>query len=135
MNEFVWPVRVYYEDTDSGGVIYHANYLKFLERGRTEWLRSLGFEQDVLLNEQGILFVVRSMRLDYLRPGRFNDWLKVHTRPLHCGRASLTLTQSVWREEGVELCQAEVTVVCLEAKTFRPCPIPGLILAEITSGS
>lgn len=135
MSEFVWPVRVYYEDTDSGGVIYHANYLKFLERGRTEWLRSQGFEQDILLKEQGILFAVRSMRLDYLRPGRFNDWLKVHTRMLHCGKVSLTLTQVVRREEGIDLCQAEVRVACLDAQTFRLRPIPKPILAGIISDS
>lgn len=132
MNEFVWPVRVYYEDTDSGGVVYYANYLKFMERARTEWLRSLGFEQDVLLNEQGLLFVVRSLRLDYLRPGRFNDWLKVHSHLLARGRASLVVAQTVRRGEETPLCQAEVKVACLNAQTFRPCSIPKLILAGIT---
>ncbi|QBQ53991.1 tol-pal system-associated acyl-CoA thioesterase [Nitrosococcus wardiae] len=132
MNEFIWPVRVYYEDTDSGGVIYHANYLKFMERARTEWLRSQGFEQDALLNEQGLLFAVRSLRLDYLRPGRFNDWLKVHTHLLQCRKASLIFAQTVHRGEETALCQAEVKVVCLDAQTFRPHPIPKLILAEIT---
>ncbi|KFI24003.1 tol-pal system-associated acyl-CoA thioesterase [Nitrosococcus oceani] len=132
MNKFVWPVRVYYEDTDSGGVVYYANYLKFMERARTEWLRSLGFEQDVLLNEQGLLFVVRSLQIDYLRPGRFNDWLKVHSHLLERGRASLAFAQTVRRGEQTLLCQAEVKVVCLNAQTFRPCPIPKLILAEIT---
>ncbi|ADJ27108.1 tol-pal system-associated acyl-CoA thioesterase [Nitrosococcus watsonii] len=131
MNEFVWPVRVYYEDTDSGGVVYYANYLKFMERARTEWLRSLGFEQDVLLNQQGVLFVVRSLRLDYLRPGRFNDWLQVHSHLLKRGRASLTFSQTVRRGEETLLCQAEVKVACLNAQTFHPCPIPKWILTEI----
>lgn len=132
MNEFVLPVRVYYEDTDSGGVVYHANYLKFMERARTEWLRSRGFEQDALRHEQGLLFAVRSLRLDYLRPGRFNDWLKVHTHLLQCGSASLTFAQTVQRGGETALCQAEVKVVCLDAQTFRPRPIPKPILAEIT---
>ncbi|ADE13389.1 tol-pal system-associated acyl-CoA thioesterase [Nitrosococcus halophilus Nc 4] len=134
MNEFVLPMRVYYEDTDSGGVVYHANYLKFMERARTEWLRSQGFEQDALLKEQGLLFAVRSLRLDYLRPGRFNDWLKVHTHLLQCRKASLTFSQTVQRGEESALCQAEVKVACLDAQTFRPRPIPKLILAEITGG-
>lgn len=134
MDEFILPVRVYYEDTDSGGMVYHANYLKFMERARTEWLRSQGFEQDSLVNEHGIIFAVRSLRLDYLRPGRFNDWLKVHTYPLHYGSASLNFSQTVQREgEREPLCQAEVKVACLDAQTFRPRPIPKLIIAEITS--
>ncbi|MEJ1469461.1 MAG: YbgC/FadM family acyl-CoA thioesterase, partial [Candidatus Sedimenticola sp. (ex Thyasira tokunagai)] len=77
MMEFIWPVRVYYEDTDSGGVVYYANYLKFMERARTEWLRQLGFEQDELLEKEGILFAVRRVAVDYLRPARFNDELLV----------------------------------------------------------
>jgi acyl-CoA thioester hydrolase len=133
MNEFVWPVRVYYEDTDSGGVVYHANYLKFMERARTEWLRTQGLEQDALLHKYGIVFAVRSLRLDYLRPGRFNDWLKVHTRILHWGNASLIFTQAVQRE-GEALCQAEIKIACLDAGTFRPRSIPKSILAEITGG-
>lgn len=77
---FHWPVRVYYEDTDSGGVVYYANYLKFMERARTEWLRSLGFEQDVLNAQHGIIFAVRSVTVEYLRPARFNDLLSVGVR-------------------------------------------------------
>lgn len=133
MNEFVWPVRVYYEDTDSGGVIYHANYLKFMERARTEWLRARGLEQDTLRQEYGIVFAVRSLYLDYLRPGRFNDWLKVRTRILHWGNASVVFAQTV-QCAGESLCQAEVKVACLEALTFRPRSIPKPILAEISGG-
>jgi acyl-CoA thioester hydrolase len=133
MNEFVWPVRVYYEDTDSGGVVYHANYLKFMERARTEWLRTQGLEQDTLLDDYGIVFAVRALHLDYLRPGRFNDCLKVHTCILQWGNASLTFIQAVQREEEV-LCQAEVKIACLNARTFRPCSIPKSILAEIAGG-
>ena len=76
---FQWPVRVYYEDTDSGGVVYYANYLRFMERARTEWMRELGFEQDVLIREEGVIFAVRSAKVDYLRPALFNDELNVVT--------------------------------------------------------
>ena len=79
LSEFCWPVRVYYEDTDSGGVVYYANYLKFMERARTEYLRSLGFEQDQLRREQGILFTVHSLQVDFRLPARFNDLLEVST--------------------------------------------------------
>ncbi|MBN8772080.1 MAG: YbgC/FadM family acyl-CoA thioesterase, partial [Thiobacillus sp.] len=72
---FVWPVRVYWEDTDAGGVVYYANYLKFMERARSEWLRAFGFEQDVLRDEPGIVFVVRRVEIDYLSPARFNEQL------------------------------------------------------------
>ena len=131
MDKFVWSVRVYYEDTDSGGVVYHANYLKFMERARTEWLRAQGLEQDALLCEYGIIFAVRALHLNYLRPGHFNDWLTVHTRILRWGHASLTFIQAVQREEEA-LCQAEIKIACLNARTFRPCSIPQSILAEIT---
>ncbi len=95
MMEFIWPVRVYYEDTDSGGVVYYANYLKFMERARTEWLRQLGFEQDELLEKEGILFAVRRVSVDYLRPARFNDELLVSASISKQGRASLTFQQEI----------------------------------------
>jgi len=130
---FQWGVRVYYEDTDSGGVVYYANYLRFMERARTEWMRSLGFEQDRLLAEQGLLFAVRSARIDYLRPARFNDRLDVTVDIRRCGRASLTLEQAVLRhaEAASPLCTGTIRVACIEAKTFRPQPIPDSILKEI----
>ena len=77
MKAFLWQVRVYYEDTDSGGVVYHSNYLKFMERARTEWLRSLGFEQDVLARDEDVIFAVRSINVEFLKPGRFNQLLDV----------------------------------------------------------
>jgi len=130
---FQWSVRVYYEDTDSGGVVYYANYLRFLERARTEWMRSLGFEQDRLLAELGLLFAVRSVRIDYLRPARFNDRLDVTVDVGRRGRASLTLEQAVLRhgETGAPLCTGTVRIACVEAETFRPLPIPDTILKEI----
>ncbi len=97
--EFLWPVRVYYEDTDSGGVVYYANYLKFMERARTEWLRSLGFEQDQLLEKEGVLFAVRRVEVDYRRPARFNDALTVSASIKSRGKASLTFQQEIRSED------------------------------------
>jgi acyl-CoA thioester hydrolase len=95
VTEFSWPVRVYYEDTDSGGVVYYANYLKFMERARTEWLRSLGLEQDRLIHEEGIIFAVRSVQVDYLKPALFNQLLSVSAEIIETGKASLTFKQEV----------------------------------------
>lgn len=123
MTEFVWPVRVYWEDTDAGGVVYYANYLKFLERARSEWLRSLGFEQDELAARDGVLFVVRRVEADYLRPARFNDMLAVSSRLLDVGRASLEMTQTILR--GAErLLEARVRAACVNVSDFRPMRIP-----------
>lgn len=125
MKNFVWPVRVYYEDTDSGGVVYYANYLKFMERARTEWLRARGFEQDVLLREQRLMFAVRSMSVDYHRPARFNDLLTVATDVMEVRGASLLFEQKIRREAAPEvLCNGRVKVACIDAETLRPCRIP-----------
>jgi acyl-CoA thioester hydrolase len=129
-NEFVWPVRVYYEDTDAGGVVYYANYLRFLERARTEWLRALGFEQDVLLRDAGVLFAVRRVEVDYLKPARLNDALAVHARIVECRRASLVFEHEIRR--GPELlCRGVVKVACLEAASLRPAAIPPAIVEVI----
>ncbi len=120
--EFIWPVRVYYEDTDSGGVVYYANYLKFMERARTEWLRSLGYEQG-RLNKDGIVFAVRRAEVDYLRPARFDDWLEVRNRLSGCGRASIEFTQGIFRGEEL-LCRGRIKVACLDADTFKPRALP-----------
>ncbi len=122
-DEFIWPVRVYYEDTDAGGVVYYANYLKFFERARTEFLRAQGFEQDALKARHGIIFAVRSVRADYLRPARFNDLLAVSCRLTGHKRASLEFFQQVRREEQV-LCEGRVRIACLDASAFRPRSIP-----------
>lgn len=122
---FLWPVRVYYEDTDSGGVVYYANYLKFMERARTELLRHHGFEQDELRAREKVIFAVRSVQVDYLAPARFNDLLQVRTEILQAGRASLTFGQDVLREaDGRLLCRGEVKVACLDSETFRARAIP-----------
>ena len=132
METFVWPVRVYYEDTDSGGVVYYAKYLKFMERARTEWLRHRGFEQDALLREQRLLFAVRSLTVDYHRPARFNDLLEVVTRIVTAGGASLTFVQTIQRAGSAELlCGAQVKVACISADRFQPCRMPPSLIRGI----
>ena len=137
VSTFEWPVRVYYEDTDSGGVVYYANYLRFMERARTEWLRALGFEQDRLIREQGIVFAVRSANVEYLRLARFNDLLIVVSELQHRGRASLTFDHTIIRQhEASQPCvTGEVKIACINADTFRPQPIPDRLLEEIADGS
>ncbi len=130
---FSIPVRVYYEDTDAGGVVYYANYLKFMERARTEWLRSRGFEQDELLQREGVLFAVRSVRLEFEQPARFNDALEVTAQVVRRGGASLTFAQEVRRAQAT-LCRGEIKIACLEAATFRPRPIPAQITFCIDNG-
>ena len=125
LSEFHWSLRVYYEDTDCGGVVYYANYLKFMERARTEWLRARGFEQDVLRKEHGVIFAVRSVSIDYLQPAKFNDALCVSVRPLEFGRASVRVMQEVVRDGSPEvLASARIRLACLDAASFRPRAIP-----------
>ena len=133
MSGFKWQVRVYYEDTDSGGVDYYANYLRFMERARTEWLRSLGFEQDRLVEEQGVLFAVRSARIEYLRTAHFNDLLSVSADIIARGRASLTFSQLIRRcqDDGGPICSGEIKIACLDAETLRPQAIPEFIQKEL----
>ncbi|MDR2876181.1 MAG: tol-pal system-associated acyl-CoA thioesterase [Methylobacillus sp.] len=130
-NKFVWPVRVYYEDTDGGGVVYHANYLNFMERARTEWLRALGFEQDALRVDPGILFVMREVRLKYKKPACFNDMLEVVTELTDAGRSLLQFRQTISRGDDV-LTDAEVEVVCVDAGRFKPIAIPPSVREKIT---
>lgn len=134
MNEFLWPVRVYYEDTDSGGVVYYANYLRFMERARTEYLRSLGFEQDVLARDEGIIFAVRSVSAEYHKPARFNDLLEVSAEITDLGKASVSFAQRVRRagDEDVTLCAAIVRIACLDAASLRPRAIPASMLGELS---
>src|SRR5690554_4327082 len=127
---FDWPVRVYYEDTDSGGVVYHANYLKFMERARTEWLRKCGFEQNNLKDEHNCLFAVHSMQIHYRYPARFNDALLIRSEITQMSGASMQFEQSVLRD-GELLCSASVRVACLDALRFKPRPIPSFILTEM----
>jgi acyl-CoA thioester hydrolase len=123
---FSLPVRVYYEDTDSGGVVYHSNYLNFMERARTEWLRALGFEQDELLREHGVLFAVSTVNLAFHKPARFNELLAVTVALERRGAASLSLKQQVRRADTV-LASAEVRVACIDAQRFVPVAIPAAV--------
>lgn len=127
---FFWPVRVYYEDTDAAGVVYYANYLRFFERARTERLRVLGFEQDRLRVETGVLFAVRSAHVNYLKPARFNDLLKVSAEIGELRRASLRFHQWILRGEE-RLCEADIDIVCLTDATLRPTAIPAFLLQRI----
>ncbi len=129
---FEWPVRVYYEDTDAGGVVYHSQYLNFMERARSEWLRALGFEQDKLADQEQVVFVVRRIEVDFRRPARFNDALLVTVELVEQRSASLILTQFIRREsDGEALIQGRVRVACVDAKRFRPTPIPERMLRVI----
>jgi acyl-CoA thioester hydrolase len=139
---FIWPVRVYYEDTDSGGVVYYANYLKFFERARTEWLRSLGIEQDVLLHEQQRAFIVRSVALRYRAPARFNDLLEVHSQIAQQRRASVVFEQQIINpaqgQGAATLCEGTIQVACVDSINFKPQSLPTELLhklpGEPTSG-
>lgn len=131
---FIWPVRVYYEDTDTAGVVYYANYLKFMERARTEWLRSLGFEQDRMMRDPGVVFAVRRVQVDYLKPARFNELVDVTAALGELGRASLAFAQEIRRagDAGPEvISRGEITVACLDAGTLRPRRIPDSLYEAI----
>lgn len=134
VTEFRWPVRVYYEDTDTAGVVYYANYLRFMERARTEYLRSLGFEQDELARSDGILFAVRSAHVEFLAPARFNDSLTVTAQVAERRRASLNFQQTVYRTDASDrpLCTGTVLIACIDTASLRPRPIPERILEEIS---
>jgi acyl-CoA thioester hydrolase len=127
---FSWPVRVYYEDTDAAGVVYYANYLSFMERARTEWLRALGFEQTELAASAGVAFVVRSAAIDYLKPARFSDGLQVTVELIKVGAGQIDVAQHVLRG-GELLARATIKVVCVELRTMRPVRIPRLLATRI----
>jgi acyl-CoA thioester hydrolase len=128
---FELPIRVYYEDTDAGGVVYYANYLRFLERARTECLRSTGFEQERLAREDGVLFAVRRVEIDYLRPARLDDALVVESTIERFARASMLFRQTVRRGADDRLAEALVKVVCLDSEGFRPAAIPNHVREKL----
>lgn len=141
MNEFIWPVRVYYEDTDSGGVVYHSNYLNFMERARTEWLRSMQLEQDEIAAQYGILFVVHSLSINYLKPALFNQALLVKTRIEKLSRASIVFEQLIVRqtqdsqtEDRQEeiLTRGTVKIVSLGIEQKRPVALPKAIYEQFS---
>jgi acyl-CoA thioester hydrolase len=127
---FAWPARVYWEDTDGGGIVYYANYLRFLERARTEWLRSLGHSQRALAGEHGVVFTVVSLEAEYRRPARLDDELMITCEPQAEGAASLRFAQRIHRGAGPALTrdsllmQASVRVACVDARTLRPKRLP-----------
>jgi acyl-CoA thioester hydrolase len=121
MKEFIWPVRIYYEDTDIAGIVYHANYLKFMERARTEWLRHLGLEQTQIRQQYQSIFVIRQVQIDYLKPARFNDELQITVQVKRLGRASMTLQQNIGRGHDI-LCTAVVKIACVHDVSLRPQP-------------
>ncbi len=129
---FDWPIRVYYEDTDAGGVVYHSQYLNFLERARTEWLRALGYEQTTLRDELGIVIVVHSLEIRFKKPAKFNDRLTVSMYILDLGRSSITFAQKILRNDET-LIEAQVRVACVNAQSFKPTGIPAEILQAISS--
>jgi acyl-CoA thioester hydrolase len=132
---FVWPVRVYWEDTDASGVAYHASYLRWFERGRTEWLRALGGGQQQWLEAEDLAFTVSELAIRYRRPARLDDLLEVHTRVAGRGRASLRFRQTLMASTGSALlAEAEVRAACVSRRTFRPRALPALLLS-VTIGA
>jgi acyl-CoA thioester hydrolase len=131
---FSLALRVYYEDTDAGGVVYYANYLKFLERARTEWLRAAGFEQPELARDHNVIFVVRSVAIEYLQPARFNDALAVTVRLEKMGSCTIDVFQTVERD--ARLVEARVQIVCVDYRNgFKPVRIPAFIRQQLESTS
>jgi acyl-CoA thioester hydrolase len=129
MQTFIWPIRIYYEDTDVGGVVYYANYLNFLERARTEMLRTHGFEQDQLMINEAIIFAVRAIKIDYLSPARFNDQIEISSKICQIKQVSLSFDQAITREDTL-LCKAIVRIACLDVTTLRPKTIPPTLQAK-----
>ena len=127
---FTWTVRVYYEDTDAGGIVYYANYLKFYERARTEWLRSLGIDQQTLRDEHGAIFVVRSANIDYRASARLDDEVTLTLNVEKLGGASVHFTQQAWRGDTL-LSSADVKVGCVDAATMRPRSLPDVAAAKM----
>ena len=123
---FDWPIRIYYENTDSGGVVYHSQYLNFMERARTEWLRLLGFEHTVLKDQLGLIFVVRKLNIQYKKPAKFNDALIVRSRTQELKQCVLIFNQQILRDNEI-LIDAEVEVVSVDALSFKPTRLPQAI--------
>ena len=132
---FEWPVRVYYEDTDAQGVVYYANYFRFMERARTEWLRALGVNQELMLSEERRMFVVTKTELEFIVPARFNDQLVVTARLSGLSRATFDIEQNIYREsrDGTLCCRGGVRAALLDADTLRPQRVPVSFFEETQS--
>lgn len=129
-HSFKWPITIYYEDTDAGGVVYHSNYLKFFERARTELLREKGVSQQRLLKEN-IGFVVRHIELDFLQGAKLDDHLTVLTQVKELKKASITFCQEIVNLDGRTLCKASVKVACVNSQKMKPQAIPSSLIAEL----
>ena len=129
---FAFPIRTYWEDTDAGGIVYYANYFKFMERARTEWLRALGWEQETLRLERNLLFVVVDVEAHFRKPARYGDMLQTTCEVAESTRASLTFKQEIYRQTvgGELLLDGRVRIACLDATTYRPKPLPEGLLQE-----
>lgn len=133
---FRWPVRVYYEDTDAGGIVFYANYLKFFERARTEWLRAAGIGQQALATGEQRIFVVKSTAMDYHAPAKLDDRIEITVKLQKLGRASVNFAQAVWRISNRQpelLCSGQIRVGCVDARSLRPSAIPSAVLEKIKS--
>ena len=130
MKAFEHALRVYWEDTDAGGIVFYANYLKFFERARTEWLRAFGFGQQRLREETGLIFVVASTSVRYLQPARLDDILRVTVEPREIGRVSMTIRQQAFRGDAL-LAEGEIRIGCVDALTLKSSRIPAQILSAI----
>lgn len=128
-----WPIRVYYEDTDAGGIVYYANYLKFFERARTEWLRELGYDQDVLL-EQSVAFVVKKVEMNNYAPARFNQLLSINTQIVELKGASLVFHQKIKNESDDLLVDADIRVACVDQVKMKARKIPRTLLGDLSRG-
>jgi acyl-CoA thioester hydrolase len=128
---FEHALRVYWEDTDAGGVVFYANYLKFFERARTEWLRSLGVGQQALREATGAIFIVAETQLRYIAPARLDDALRVTVQLQQRGQASLHIQQQAWRGDTL-LCEGRIRIGCVDEGTFRPRRIPNEVLSTLT---
>lgn len=127
---FKWSVRIYFEDTDSGGVVYHSNYLKFMERARTEWLRSLNLNQAYLKKKDKIMFVVAKVYIDYKKAAQFNDALDIETSVDNIGASKVDLTQNIMKNSELYT-SAKVSIACIHSETFKPQRIPKLIKQQM----
>jgi acyl-CoA thioester hydrolase len=132
-NGYAWPIRVYYEDTDAGGIVFYANYLKFFERARTEWLRACGVDQNRLAEETGAIFIVRSTAVDYRAPARLDDVITIISRIERLGRASVDFGQEAWRG-GTLLATGSIRVGCVDRVALRPSGIPPAVLDALRRG-
>jgi len=134
VREFTWRARVYWEDTDGGGIVYYANYLKFLERARTEWLRSLGHAQSQLLAQAGIAFAVANVNIDYKRPARLDDELTITCQPERMGGTAVHFVQRIYRGIPEDLvAQAQVRVVCIDTQRLRPTRLPDFLIQALAA--